>query len=44
MRLHKDKELFGKAIKETSDSLNIRDYFIVKDYWITLLLKRLSAS
>lgn len=44
MILHNDKELFGKAIKETADNLNIREVFIEKDYWISLVLKRLSES
>ena len=31
-------------IKETSDNLGIREVFIEKDYWITLVLKRLADS
>lgn len=42
--LHQDIKTFKSAVKETSDNLNIRDFFIEKDYWITLALKRLSAS
>jgi len=34
--LHHHKEIFISAVKETSDSLGIRDFFIEKDYWITL--------
>ncbi|NOQ28174.1 MAG: nucleotidyl transferase AbiEii/AbiGii toxin family protein [Bacteroidales bacterium] len=44
MTLHTNKELFEKAIKETADNLGIKDYFIEKDYWISLILKRLSES
>jgi hypothetical protein len=44
MILHTDKDLFEAAIKETADSLGIKDYFIEKDYWISLILKRLSES
>lgn len=44
MTLHTNKELFEKAIKETADNLGIKDYFIEKDYWISLVLKRLSES
>lgn len=44
MTLHNDKKLFEKAIKETADNLSIKDYFIEKDYWISLVLKRLSES
>lgn len=42
MTLHTEKELFEAAIKETADELGIKDYFIEKDYWISLVLKRLS--
>lgn len=44
MMLHTEKELFEAAIKETADNLGIKDYFIEKDYWISLVLKRLSES
>jgi len=44
MTLHNDYDIFYRAIKETSDSTGIADYFIEKDYWITLVLKRLSES
>lgn len=44
MTLHTEKELFEAAIKETSDSVGIKDYFVEKDYWISLVLKRLSES
>ena len=44
MILHNDEDLFEKSIKETADNLNIREIFIEKDYWISLVLKRLSES
>lgn len=44
MILHKNKELFVVAIKETADNLGIKEYFIEKDYWISLVLRRLSES
>ncbi len=44
MILHTDKDLLEIAIKETADNLEIKDYFIEKDYWISLVLKRLSES
>lgn len=44
MTLHDNKKLFEKAIKETSENLTIQNYFIEKDYWISLILKRLSES
>jgi predicted nucleotidyltransferase component of viral defense system len=42
MNLHTDKELFDAAIKEASDYFGIKVYFIEKDYWISMVLKRLS--
>lgn len=42
--LHQNSKIFKSAVKETSDSLDIRDFFIEKDYWISLALKRLSNS
>lgn len=42
--LHQQPEIFKSAIKETADKLEIRDFFIEKDYWISLVLKRLSES
>ena len=42
--LHTSKDIFKSANKETSDSLGIRDFFIEKDYWISMVLKRLSKS
>jgi len=42
--LHNNPEIFKSAVKETSDSLKIRDFFIEKDYWISIVLKRLAES
>lgn len=44
MNLHLDKNSFSAAILASSDKLNILPVFIEKDYWITLVLKRLSES
>jgi len=44
MTLHTEKRLFETAINETSDNLRIKGYFIEKDYWISLVLSRLSES
>jgi predicted nucleotidyltransferase component of viral defense system len=44
MTLHTEKELFEAAIKETADNVKVKNYFIEKDYWISLVLKRLSES
>ena len=42
--LHSDNNVFRNAIQATSDALNILPVFIEKDYWISLILKRLSKS
>ena len=44
MNLHNDKESFKAALQASSDRLGILPVFIEKDYWITLVLKRLSES
>ncbi|RLD44048.1 MAG: nucleotidyl transferase AbiEii/AbiGii toxin family protein [Bacteroidetes bacterium] len=44
MKLHIDYRFFADTIRATSQHLNIRQEFIEKDYWITLVLSRLSAS
>ncbi len=44
MNLHNDKNSFFAAVQATSDKLEILPVFIEKDYWITLVLKRLSES
>ena len=44
MNLHSDKKTFKNAILISSQALNIMPVFIEKDYWISLVLKRLSES
>ncbi len=44
MNLHNSIYDFNKLIKETADFFGIRDLFIEKDYWITLVLYRLAES
>jgi len=44
MNLHQDKDSFFAAIQAASDKLKILPVFVEKDYWITLVLKRLSES
>jgi len=44
MNLHNDKTSFSAAIQAAADKLQIFPVFIEKDYWITLVLKRLSES
>jgi len=44
MMLHKDQNSFNAAILAAADNLEILPVFIEKDYWITLVLKRLSES
>jgi predicted nucleotidyltransferase component of viral defense system len=45
MNLHTaDKKLFSDTIRSASEHLHINQVFIEKDYWITLVLYRLSKS
>ena len=44
MNLHTYSEAFQNAIQAVSNNLNIAPEFIEKDYWISLVLKRLSES
>jgi hypothetical protein len=36
--------LFRDAIQSTAEALSIREVYVEKDYWVTLLLKRLSVQ
>jgi len=42
--LHSDIKTFSDAIQASSDRLKIPPVFIEKDYWITLVLRRLSEN
>lgn len=42
MNLHKNKALFSDAMRTTAEELNISAEFVEKDYWICLILQRLS--
>jgi len=44
MKLHNDMKFFGDTIRAASQQLNINEVFVEKDYWITLVLCRLSKS
>lgn len=44
MNIHSDKKLFSDTIRAASANLKINEVFIEKDYWITLVLQRLSES
>lgn len=44
MKLHQDKQLFSDTIRAASQHLNIKQEFVEKDYWITLVLSRLTQS
>lgn len=44
MNLHHDVQLFSKTLRAASQHLKINLGFVEKDYWITLLLQRFSAS
>lgn len=44
MNLHHDIKLFSDTLRAASQHLNIKLEFVEKDYWITLVLSRLSKS
>jgi len=44
MNLHHHIKLFSAMLRAASQHLNIRLEFVEKDYWITLILSRLSES
>jgi predicted nucleotidyltransferase component of viral defense system len=44
MNLHHDTQLFSQTLRAASQHLKINLGFVEKDYWISLLLRRLSAS
>ncbi len=44
MKLHADNKLFADIIRASSQHLHIREEFVEKDYWITLVLSHLAAS
>lgn len=44
MNLHHDSQLFSQTLRAASQHLMINLGFVEKDYWITLLLRRLSGS
>ncbi len=39
MKLHTNKELFKNAVIATAQKQGIKEIFIEKDYWVTLILK-----
>lgn len=44
MRLHQHTEFFHETLRATAEHLEIKLEFVEKDYWISLLLFRLSKS
>lgn len=44
MKLHHDNKLLSDTLRAASQHLDIKLEFIEKDYWITLVLSRLSVS
>lgn len=44
MNLHADVKLFSETIRAASQHTGIRDVFVEKDYWITLVLRQFSNS
>lgn len=44
MKLHRETTLFSQTIRAASQQSGIREVFVEKDYWITLVLSRLAKS
>jgi predicted nucleotidyltransferase component of viral defense system len=44
MILHENPKLFEQAIRFTAHTLNLKEIFIEKDYWITFALKNIFES
>jgi predicted nucleotidyltransferase component of viral defense system len=44
MKLHHNIKLFSDTLRAASQHLDIKLEFVEKDYWITLVLSRLSKS
>jgi predicted nucleotidyltransferase component of viral defense system len=44
MTLHTDMKLLGDSIRTTAQQMGIKEVFIEKDYWITLVLSHLAKS
>ncbi|CAN5360182.1 nucleotidyl transferase AbiEii/AbiGii toxin family protein [soil metagenome] len=44
MRLHENTKLFSDTIRAASQNFGIKQEFIEKDYWITIVLSRLAKS
>ncbi len=44
MKLHTNNNLFKDAIRATAQQQNMKDIFVEKDYWVTLILKEIFRS
>ena len=44
MKLHNNIKFFTETIRAASEHLEIKEEFVEKDYWITLVLNQLSKS
>lgn len=42
MELHKNKDEFMVVVSEAAKQLNIFEYILEKDYWVTMLLKKIA--
>jgi len=43
MNLHKNTDDFRAAISDTARTLGLQEHIVEKDYWVTMLLKRMST-
>ena len=44
MKLHTDKKLFREAVLATAQRQGIKEIFIEKDYWVTVILKEIFSN
>lgn len=44
MKLHTNKDLLYDAILATADYLDMRDIYVEKDYWVTVVLYEIFHS
>ena len=42
MKLHENRQLFADAVRMTAETMGIAPEFVEKDYWICLILQKLS--
>lgn len=44
MKLHNNPTLFRQAIQATAQMMGIREVYVEKDYWVTLVLEAIFTT